>query len=151
MSRKRKKKEKLRGKRSHGKGDTKNKRGAGSRGGRGKAGSHKHKYSKYYSEFGGKKQMKPHSTTKAINLDDLNESMNSLLKKGKLKKEKNTIVVDGKKLGVDKILARGNIEKKLLLKNIKTSKKAREKIINAGGTIKTEKSEKKEKKNEEEK
>ena len=50
--RKRRKKNKQRGERTHGHGNTKNKRGAGSRGGVGKAGSHKHKYSKYYDSFG---------------------------------------------------------------------------------------------------
>ena len=48
----RRKKNKLRGNRTHGKGNTKNHRGAGSKGGRGRAGSHKHKFSKYYKTFG---------------------------------------------------------------------------------------------------
>ena len=56
--RRRKKKNKLRGQRTHGGGGTKNRRGAGCRGGVGKAGSHKHKFSKYYVEFGIKKKLK---------------------------------------------------------------------------------------------
>ena len=70
--RKRKKKNKLRGHRTHGKGDTKNHRGAGSRGGVGRAGSHKHKFTKYYGEFGTeKKKVAGKPIGPSINLDQI--------------------------------------------------------------------------------
>lgn len=131
--RKRRKKDKLRGQRTHGKGNTKNKRGAGSRGGRGRAGSHKHKYSKYYKTFGGKKQMKPKKKPRALNLSELNSVLKELVEKKKAEIKGDEIFIDGKIAGIGKILSRGKIEKKLVLKNVKVSKKALEKITTAGG------------------
>ncbi len=135
MKRHRRKKEKLRGQRSHGKGNTKNKRGAGSRGGKGRAGSQRHKFSRYYGDFGGKKAMKPSKKERSINLDILLERIPKWIEKGKVKEENGIIVIDGKIIGFDKLLGRGTIEKKLLVRNLKVSKSAREKIENAGGSL----------------
>ncbi len=131
MNSKRKKKEKLRGKRSHGKGNTKNKRGAGSRGGRGKAGSKKHKFTKYYTEFGNKKKLKPKTRGKAINLNDVN----LLIEKKDFEKQNEFIIFDGEKLKISKILSKGTLNQKVLFKNINASKKAVEKINNSGSKI----------------
>ncbi len=133
--RKRRKKDKQRGMRTHGKGNTKNSRGAGSRGGRGRAGSHKHKYSKYYADFGGKKAMKPAKKGKAINLSELENLVEVLVSRKKAEERDGKIFIDGKKAGISKILSRGIIKKRLVLKNIKASRKATEKIVKAGGTI----------------
>jgi len=135
--RKRKKKDKQRGMRTHGKGNTKNSRGAGSRGGRGRAGSHKHKYSKYYDAFGGQKAMKPRPKNRAINLCELDLELGKLVAKKKVELQDSTYIVDGRKTKISKILARGNIEKKLVLKNISVSKKALKKIEAAGGKLET--------------
>ncbi len=150
MERKRKKKDKQRGMRTHGKGNTKNSRGAGTRGGRGKAGSHKHKYSKYYKEFGGKKAMKPKKKPKALNLSELETELPGLLEKKKAVEKGGKVFLDGKTAGIGKILSRGSIKYKLSLKNIKASEKAAEKIIAAGGEILAEEK-KAEKKGEKEK
>ena len=131
--RKRKKKNKLRGHRTHGKGDTKRKRGAGSRGGRGRAGSHKHKYSIYYKDFGGKIKLKPKKKGIALNLKDV--------KKELLKKEGAYYLLDGKKLKIAKILGRGTINFKLKVRNVALTKVAREKIQKAGGIVEEEKGE----------
>jgi len=117
------KKDKLRGKRSHGKGNTKNGRGSGCKGGKGRAGSHKHKFTKYYVDFGVKKKLKTKQTLKSINLKDLN----SLIKDQK--------EIDLKKLGYDKILGKGNITKTVNFKNALATKSAKEKIEKAGGSI----------------
>jgi len=135
MKRRGRKKEKVRGHRTHGKGNTKNNRGAGSRGGRGRAGSQRHKFSKYYMEFGGKKAMKPCKKEHSINLDILMERIPQWVKKGKAAEENGAIFIDGRTVGFDKILGRGKIEKKLVLKNIKATKSALEKIEKAGGSI----------------
>lgn len=138
--RRRKKKIKLRGQRTHGKGNTKNRRGAGCRGGRGKAGSHKHKYSKYYLVFGTKRKLKPKRKERAINLDELNKEIEVWVREKKVEKEKGLLIIDGKKLGLEKILSVGNIDEKVLIRNLPVSKKAKEKIEKAGGIVEEEKS-----------
>jgi large subunit ribosomal protein L15 len=132
--RKRKKKNKLRGNRTHGKGNTKNKRGAGSRGGRGRAGSTRHKRMLFLTEEK-KKRLKPKKKLAAINLKELEKLLDKLESEKKLVLDNGLIVVDGKKLGFGKVLSRGNIKRKIKLINAKASEKAYEKIINAGGTI----------------
>jgi large subunit ribosomal protein L15 len=146
MDSKKKKKEKLRGKRSHGKGNTKNKRGAGCRGGRGKAGSKKHKFTKYYAEFGKKRKLKAKTQLNAINLSDIN----SLLENKKFEKENSFIVFDGIKTGYEKILSKGTLNEKILFKNIIASKKAIEKINESGSKIEEIESKKETEKKEEE-
>ncbi|MCD6478404.1 MAG: uL15 family ribosomal protein [Candidatus Diapherotrites archaeon] len=132
--RKRKKKNKLRGKRTHGKGNTKNKRGAGSRGGRGRAGSARHKRMLFLGEEK-KKKLKPKKKPDAINLKELERLLDRLESEKRLVLENGLIVVDGKKLGFGKVLSRGNIKRGIKLINAKASEKALEKIINAGGTV----------------
>jgi len=133
--RKRKKKDKQRGMRTHGKGNTKNVRGAGSRGGRGRAGSHKHKFTMYYDDFGGQKAMKARPKNRALNLCELELELEKLVAKKKVEVQGDTYILDGRKAKISKILGRGNIEKKLVLKHISVSKKALIKIEAAGGKL----------------
>jgi large subunit ribosomal protein L15 len=146
MNSKKKKKEKLREKRSHGKGNTKNKRGAGCRGGRGKAGSKKHKFTKYYTEFGTKRKLKAKKQVNAINLSDIN----SLIENNEFEKQNSFIVFDGIKTGYEKILSKGTLNEKILFKNIIASKKAIEKINESGSKIEEIESKKETEKKEEE-
>lgn len=134
--RRKKKTNKLRGQRSHGKGDTKNKRGAGVRGGVGKAGSHKHKFSKYYTDFGVKKRLKPKQKGDAVNVSDLEKYLNKKLEKKLVEKNNDVFIVDGKKCGLDKILGRGQTKIKVETINVKAVEKAKEKIEELGGKIK---------------
>lgn len=132
--RKRKKLHGLRGSRTHGQGNTKNKRGAGSRGGRGKAGSHKHKFATYWKQFGTKITLKPKKEKRAISI----EALNSIIeRKGEqdFEKKESLLLLDGKKLGFEKVLGTGKIEKKIFLLNAMASKQARKKIEEAGGKI----------------
>jgi large subunit ribosomal protein L15 len=135
VTRKRKKTNKLRGKRYHGKGNTKNRRGSGTRGGRGKAGSHKHKYSKYYKEFGTKTRLKAKRKGETVNLSELEGYLNKKLEKKLIEKRNEIYVVNGKKCGLHKILGRGNTSIKIEAVNVKATKQAKEKIENAGGKI----------------
>ncbi len=122
------------GERTRGNGDTKNRRGAGSRGGRGLAGSHKHKFSKYAGKFGKeKRKLLSRKVVKAFNIELLVQAMPGLLEKGKAMKEGNATVVDGKVIKFDKLLSRGNLEEKWIVRNVKASKKAIEKIEKAKG------------------
>lgn len=136
------KRKRLLGQRTRGHGDTKNRRGAGSRGGRGLAGSHKHKWSKSYTRFGKeKKTVLPTKKEKAINIDQLMQAMPRLVETGKVSKEAGMLAVDGAKIGYDKLLGKGNLNEKLLFRNMKASKKALEKVEKAGGKLEQEESE----------
>ncbi len=133
--RRRKKTNKVRGNRYHGKGNTKNRRGSGIRGGVGKAGSHKHKYSKYYTEFGTKKRLKPKEKKDTVNLSQLEDYLNKKLEKKLIKKENNVFIVDGKKAGLQKILGRGNTKIKIQAVNVKATQDAKQKIEELGGKL----------------
>lgn len=128
--RKRKKKSRMRGRKTHGYGAKKKHRGAGNRGGRGMAGSGKRadqkkpsiikKYGKtYFGKHGFKIPQKVKKIQKAINIEDLPE-----------KEELNL-----KELGYDKLLSKGKVTKKFKIKVESCSKKAKEKIEKAGGQI----------------
>jgi len=133
--RKRKRVNRMLGSRTRGNGDTKNRRGAGSRGGRGLAGSHKHKYAKYHEKFGKEKKQVIGKETKAINIDQLMQAIPRLEAEGKVAREKGILVVDGEKIGYGKLLSNGTLKEKLLVKNMKASKKAVKKTEEAGGSV----------------
>ena len=139
VTRKRKKFNKKLGQRTRGKGDTKKRRGGGSRGGRGLAGSHKHKFPKYAGKFGTeKKKVRSMKVVREINIDGLLQAMPRLVAEGKIVKEGNAFVVDGAKIGFDKLLSKGGLKEKLVVKNMAASKKAIEKIRKAGGIFESE-------------
>lgn len=131
----RRKKNKLRGQRTHAKGNTKNKRGSGVKGGVGRAGSHKHKFSKYYDAFGKKGKLKTKTNAKALNVGQLQQKLAEWEAKKLVGKEESLTVVDAKKVGFQKILGTGAIKDAVLLKNFKASKRAAKKISEAGGRI----------------
>lgn len=138
VERKRKKKNRLRGNRSHGAGNTKNRRGAGCRGGRGRAGSHKHKFAKLHATFGIKKKLKKQETLRAINLEELEKEIAGLVADKKIERKGDAIIVDGKLLKIGKILGRGGISQKIIAKNLMVSKSAEKKIVESGGEVEKE-------------
>lgn len=126
--RRKKKVLKFRGKRSYGYGSHKKHRGGGSRGGRGKAGMHKHKWSytvKYDPDHFGKRGFKrpfaDYKKPKSVNLGKL-----EIMVKGKKK-------VDVKELGYTKVIGGGRIKSAMEIVAQSFSKKAIEKIQEAGG------------------
>lgn len=123
------------GERTHGHGDTKNRRGSGNRGGVGRAGSHKHKFSKYYMTFGIKVRQHAAKQGKALNLTQISEHMAEWMKKGKVEQADGMFVLDGTKVGIGKILGGGEAPSDLLIKNVKVTEKARQKIEDADGEI----------------
>ncbi|MCX6800952.1 MAG: uL15 family ribosomal protein [Candidatus Diapherotrites archaeon] len=137
VERKRRRKNKVRGERTHGMGGTKNNRGGGCRGGRGNAGANKHKFHSLKRLYPKKIRLnaKP-IKEKIISLGDLNKKLDKMLKDGRAGK-KGAIIVIGEDSGYTKVLSGGNIDKKIILK-IKASEKAVEKIISAGGKVETE-------------
>lgn len=117
--------DRLRGHRTHGKGNTKNHRGAGSNGGRGRAGSFKHKRGKFlpYVNCNTKIRLKAKTKLLEINLTNLEKLAG------------NNREIDLKQLGFDKILGSGNIRKPLIIKNAKFTDTAKTKIEKAGGKV----------------
>ncbi|MFH0906327.1 MAG: uL15 family ribosomal protein [archaeon] len=113
----------LRGKRTHGRGNTKNGRGSGCTGGKGRAGSFKHKRMTYQVLIGTKVRLKPKTRLRTITLLDLMPII-------KDRKE-----IDLIELGYDKILGKGEINKAVIFKNAIVTKSAKEKIEKVGGKL----------------
>ncbi|MEM5815041.1 MAG: uL15m family ribosomal protein [Candidatus Aenigmatarchaeota archaeon] len=108
-------------------------KGAGNRGGRGNVSRHKH-----FIKFRERKENKGFSYPlrreyKIINLDRLNDLIKKMLDEGNL--DRNNIEIDLNKFGVDKLLGRGKLKYKILVKVNKASQKAIEKIRNLGGEV----------------
>lgn len=133
--RRRRKKNKLRGNRSHGGGNVKNRRNSGCKGGVGRAGSMKHKYLQYAYLEEKEQKLKAKQKGISVNLSWLEEKMDNLVKKELVKKEGDAFVIDGSVLGIWKILGAGTINKRLLIRNVKLSEQAKEKILEADGKI----------------
>lgn len=130
----------FRGHRSYGKGSHKKARGGGNRGGRGMAGLHKHKWSytvKYAPDHFGKIGFTRHSAVseeiEAINLKDLDEKAEQLLKEKVAEKEGDNIKINVLKLGYGKVLGSGKLTKPLIVEAKTFSKSAIKKIEEAGG------------------
>lgn len=126
--RRRKKHRRFRGRRTY-HGSHKKWRGGGSRGGRGKAGLHKHKWSytvKYEPEHFGKKGFRSlRKKGRGINLCELE----------RMAKKSGENVIDVVKLGYEKVLGFGKITVPVKVMAKKFTRKAREKIENAGGEV----------------
>ncbi len=130
--RKEKRVKRYRGQGSHGAGNAKNRRGSGNRGGVGHAGLNKHKktwtvkFAPNY--FGNRGFINP--TSKEIDTINVFEIEN-MAKKGALEKK------DGKELFIfkGKILGAGELTIPVSIRALGWSKKAEEKIKEAGGNI----------------
>ncbi|MBD3249696.1 50S ribosomal protein L15 [Candidatus Woesearchaeota archaeon] len=143
VTNKRAKNSRQRGSKTHGCGSMKKRRGKGHKGGAGMAGTGKRasqkkpsiwKNKKYFGKYGFKKKgiiekIKP------INLDYFEQKTEKLFEKKKIEKQGDVYVIDLKKLGYNKLLGSGNITKKLKITSPSFSKKAEEKIKNAGGEV----------------
>ncbi len=137
IKKKRSKRSRLRGRRTCGYGSRKKHRGKGSKGGKGMAGTGKRagqkrtwvlKYDPNYlgkKGFTSQKKLRQRKKMKIINLSQIQEQIdNGLIKKGGEIKLKNY-----------KVLSRGTLKDKLIIKATAYSKKAEEKIKKAGGKI----------------
>lgn len=125
-----------RGFRTHGWGNAGKHRGSGMRGGYGNAGLLKHKWThtvKFNQDIIGKKGFTcPTSEKKLpiINLTQLDEIGRRIVQKNDQK-----VLIDLNKLGYKKLLSEGNISHPYQIKINYYSKKAKEKVEAAGGTI----------------
>jgi len=136
------KRSRLRGRRSCGYGARKKHRGKGNRGGKGMAGTGKRaghlitwilrNKIDYLGKKRGFKIKMAKTKLKEINIDEINKKLNNFLKESIAKKTERGTEVNLKGY---KILSRGNTKEKLFISADSFSKKAREKIENAGGAI----------------
>jgi large subunit ribosomal protein L15 len=130
------------GSRTHGRGK-KAGRGAGKRGGRGNAGLHKHKYittvkymPDHFGRHGFKRPQVLVGRKLTINLYNLDEKIDQLIKDAKIKKVKNNYEINLEELGYDKLLGSGVITKPVNIIVREATEKAITKIENAGGKVK---------------
>ncbi|TXT67277.1 MAG: 50S ribosomal protein L15P (modular protein) [Promethearchaeota archaeon] len=153
MTRKHKKKtQKKRGKRTMGYGRVGQHRKTGQRAGRGKTTQLKKSKKSYYlkqKELGfpdpdwilGKKGFKrPQDQVRlshinVINVKDLDLNIDKLVQQEKASKSGSTYTIDLSKMNIQKVLGRGEINKKINITVEKASKQAVEKIEAAGGEI----------------
>ena len=131
-----------RGNRTHGWGRVGQHRRSGRKGGRGMVGFHKHKWTwtvKYAPDWYGKHGFTRHPslvpTWRIINVGKLDEALDSLVEQGLVSREDDAYVVDLSKLGINKLTGSGKVTKKMIVKVIKATKKAVEKIESAGGKV----------------
>ncbi|MEM0243462.1 MAG: uL15m family ribosomal protein [Candidatus Aenigmatarchaeota archaeon] len=113
-------------------------RGKGSRGGRGNAGKFGSKlmyFLKYYPESIGKKGFSYplRKELKTITLSQLSNLIDRMIIEGKI--DENNIEIDLKKLGYDKLLSKGSINRKVIVRISKASKNAIKKIESMGGKV----------------
>jgi len=140
---KRKKNSRQRGHTTHGYGSMKKHRGAGNRGGRGKAGSGKRADSKKPSTWHKKKYFGKHGFKKknikivveGINLKTIDDNLQNWISKKLVTQQEGTYTINLEKLGYNKLLSTGKITHKLKIHTPSASKKAIEKVQEAGGSI----------------
>ncbi|MEA2074590.1 MAG: uL15 family ribosomal protein [Euryarchaeota archaeon] len=134
----------IRGTRTCGGGSAKKRRGKGSRGGVGHAGAYGHHFvwslERGIRKGNNKSQLPSYnrSDDTTVNVGDLEEMLEELIGEGKAEEKGDGIYLDANELGIQKILGKGKVTKKLMLKANKISKTAREKIERVGGSVKLE-------------
>jgi len=147
-----KKVRKMRGTRTHGYGRVGQHRKAGQRAGKGKTTQWKKSKKSYYLkqkelgfpdpdwDFGKKGFKRPQDINRiyqvnALNVKDLDSKIEELTKNNIASKSGNTYTIDLKNVNIQKILGRGEINKKINITVNKASKRAIEKIESAGGKV----------------
>jgi len=143
---------KMRGTRTHGYGRVGQHRKAGQRAGKGKTTQWKKSKKSYYLkqkelgfpdpdwDFGKRGFKRPQDINRiyqvnALNVKDLDSKIEELTKNNIASKSGNTYTIDLKDLNIQKILGRGEINKKINISVNKASKRAIEKIESAGGKV----------------
>ncbi|MHA2600575.1 MAG: uL15 family ribosomal protein [Candidatus Thorarchaeota archaeon SMTZ1-83] len=138
---------KMRGRRSAGYGFSAGHRASGQRGGKGMAGSKKHHYIKvmqenprYFGKWGFRRPQKLIEGLVVVNIGDIDEALERLVERGGATKKGHTYTVDVSAIGIDKILGSGKVTQKIDLVGVRAiSARAREKVLEKGGSIDLEK------------
>lgn len=140
-TRKRKKNVKQRGSHTHGWGAKKKHRGKGNKGGAGMAGTGKRgdakKPSIWKNKYFGKKGFKSKNfkDQKTINICELDQKIDKLVKQNKIEQKGDTYNIDLSKLGIDKLLSKGKATKKMNITTDSATEKAITKVKEAGGQV----------------
>jgi large subunit ribosomal protein L15 len=116
------------------------------RGGRGNAGLHKHKYittvkydPKHFGRYGFKRPpLAYEKDIKVINVSQLEDRLENLMKMGYAKEQKGKISIDLASAGYDKLLGSGSITKSLVITVDYATQRAISKIEKAGGSVVSE-------------
>lgn len=138
--RKRRKVRAQRGTRTYGRGCSKRGRGSGERGGTGMSGGHKHKWSyvirympDYFGKHGFVRPAAVRKEEKAINVGDLDERLDELLRLGVARQEGEKFIVDVGKLGFVKVLGGGQVTHAMDVTAKKFVESAKRKLEEVGG------------------
>lgn len=129
---------KYRGSKTHGGGSKKKRRGAGNKGGRGDAGRFEHHFFRTLKsgaksgKYGFKRVSR---TVNTINVGELDEMTDDLLKEGIATQSNDQIRVNLRNLGVNKLLGGGSVSKKMQIIVDEFSESAKLKIESRGGKI----------------
>lgn len=135
-----------RGSRSHGWGKQKDHKEAGMRGGRGNAGVTQHHWIrtiilakaarvKPIGKYGFKRPQEFQKKYGTVNVSQLDQSVNTLVSAEQIKLEKGTYKVNLTEMGITKLLAQGNVTRKLEITVKKATDRAVSKIEKAGGKV----------------
>ncbi len=131
----------IRGTRTCGGGSAKKRRGKGSKGGSGRAGAFGHHFVvslKQGIRKGKNKSDSSHERAEdnvTMNVGELDYLMPGLIAQGKAEEKAEGIYLDVTPLGIQKVLGKGKVTKKMMLKANKISRLAQDKIESAGGTV----------------
>ena len=140
-ARKRKKNTSMRGGQTHGWGAKKKHRGKGNKGGCGMAGTGKRNESKkpsiYKEPYFGKRGFIPKNTTetKVINVGELDQKIEKLIKLKKAEQKDKQYIIDLTKEGIDKLLSKGRATKQMIITVNSATEKAIQKVEGAGGQV----------------
>lgn len=132
--------------RSHGWGVVRDHKGAGMSGGRGNAGVTQHHWiqtvklekatgKKIIGKYGFKRPQQYLQKYNTINVSHLNESVDSLVNNEKATLKGKTYTINLEDIGISKLLAQGNVTKKLNITVSKATDRAVSKIKKAGGKV----------------
>ncbi len=72
---------------------------------------------------------------KSLNVGQVSEQLERWMKKGKVVEEDGMKIIDGHKIGLGTLLGSGNVAGEWLVKNVRVTEKARQKIEEAHGEI----------------
>ncbi len=144
----RKKDTRQRGSHTHGWGSKKKHRGSGNRGGKGMAGTGKRadqkKPSIWAEEYFGKHgfKSKNRAEIKSVNIGFIDENIENFVQLKLAKHEGGSYSIDIADIGFDKLLSKGRVTRKLLIKALSASAGAIDAVKEAGGEVALPSSEK---------
>ncbi|MDH5403180.1 MAG: 50S ribosomal protein L15 [Candidatus Heimdallarchaeota archaeon] len=137
---------KQRGGRSHGWGVVKDHKGSGMSGGKGNAGRMSHKWLQYVireketgekalGQYGFKRPQQFTTKYSTINTSHLDQSIDSLVNSGKASKDGDVYQIDLNTLGITKLLAQGDISRKINITVKIATERAIKKVTESGGKV----------------